>query len=300
VSEPELPATTPESAPPAAAQVGGLRTKNLVIIGVVTAGVWALAISTGSIIFMSIVGVLTAVLLGFLVWVLRLTRKQQGLASLLQNAASSPEARRAAIARLEAEKDKNDITNVIARAQLESAENPARALELLEPIELKRVPPQLQDDFAILRSQLYLHFGRPRDARPLVDTVNVDNPQRAQMRGLMVTVVAETWARTGKHEEALALIDSVDLAKEDNEQIRVSLLVARAFARFAAGKKGGAREDLRAIADLDVNHLGRFLMPQFKVHPDLQRLAREVAEKNPKVRQMSRQQQAPQRRGRPR
>jgi hypothetical protein len=279
--------------------IGGFQKKNLIIIGVVTALVWAFAIQTGSVIFMSIVGVLTLVLLGVLFWVWRLLRKQQGLSNLLQNAVSSPEARREALAKLEAEKNSSDVVNVFARAQLVAADDPARALEMLEAVEIKRVPPQMQDDFALLRSQLYLNFGRPKDARPLVDRINVDSPARKEARGMTISVVAESWARTGKHQEALALLDTIDFAAEKNDQVRLQLHVARVFARFAAGKKGLAREDLRALADADINQLGRFLMPQFKVHPELQRLAREVAQKNPEVRRMAAAQQ-PQRRGRPR
>jgi hypothetical protein len=285
--------------PAAGAPAGGLRTKNLVIIGAVTAGVWALAISTGSLVFMIIVGVLTAVLLGFLIWALRLAKKQQGLASMLQQAAGTPEGRKLAIAKLEGEKNKHDVTNIFARAQLMSADDPAGALELLERVEIKNVPAQMQDDFAILRAQLYLNFGRPKDARPLVDRVNIESPSRKDARGLYTSIVAEAWARTGKHDEALTILDRIDLDAESNDQVRLQLLVARVFARFAAGKRGPAKEDLRALAAVDVNYLGRFLMPQFKVHPELQALARGVAEKNPEVRRMAQKQQ-PQRRGRPR
>ena len=59
------------------------------------------------------------------------------------------------------------------------------------------MPAAMQVDLSILRSQLYLHFGRPKDGRPLVDLVIVDSPHRKEMRNLMVAVVAEAWARTG-------------------------------------------------------------------------------------------------------
>jgi hypothetical protein len=278
------------------ATVGGFQKKSLLILALVVGGVWALAISTGSIIFMSIVGVLTAVVLGVLIWALRFASKQKKLASLVQGAVASPEARREALAKLEASKDSGDVTNVFVRAQLLSAEDPGKALEVLEAMEWKKVPAQMQDDVAILRSQLYLHFGRPKDARPFADLINVDNPQRKDARTVMVAIVAETWARTGKHTEALAMLDTVDVDAAD-DQARPQLLIARVFARFAAGKRGPAKEDLKAICGVDVNHLGRFLMPQFKVHPDLQRLAREVAEKDPTVRRMQKAQQRPQRGG---
>jgi hypothetical protein len=290
---------TPASEAPPTVPAGGFKKKTLIVIGVVTAAVWAFAIQTGSVVLMSIVGALTLLLVGVLIWAWRMSKKQQGLAGLLQGAMTSPEARREAIARLESGKDAGEVTNIVARAQLEAADDPARALETLEALEWKRVPAQMQDDVAILKSQLYLQFGRPKDARPLVDKVNVDSPQRKQMRGVMVAVVAEAWARTGKHAEALELIDTVDQAAEKDEQVRVQLVIARVFARFAAGKRGQAREDLSAIADADVNYLGRFLLPRFRVHPELQKLARAVAERHPSVRRQAAAASG-QRRGRPR
>ncbi len=281
-----------QTKPPAGpVTVGGLKKKTLVTVGIVVVLVWAFAIQTGSVILMSIVGALTLALIGVIIWVLRLVGKQKKFAAMIQGAAGSPEARREALARLENSKEANEATHVFARAQLEAADDPARALETLEALEMKRVPAQLQDDVAILRAQLYLHFGRPKDARPLCDLVNVDNADRKDARGMMVAVVAEAWARTGKHQEALAMLETVDFEAPANEQGQAQLLVARAFARFASGKKGGAREDLKAVADLDVNHLGRFLMPQFRVHPELQKLARAVAEKHPAMRKMAKAQQ---------
>ena len=288
---------SPDAPPLPPATPGGLKKKTLVIIGVVTLLVWAFAIQTGSTWFMIVVGVLTLALAGLMLYGLRLARKQTRLVSMLQNAVNSPEARREAIAKLEAEKDSKDVVNVFARAQLMAADDPAKALTMLETFDVKNVPAQMQDDFAVLQAQLYLHFGRPKEARPLADRIYVDSPQRKDQRTMMVSVIAEAWARTGKHAEALALLESIDFDDRKNEQLRVQLLVARTFDNFASGHKVSAKEDLRAISDVDVNHLGRFLMPQFRVHPDLQKLARAVVEKNPQARRMAAQQ--PQRGGRP-
>jgi hypothetical protein len=286
-SQEPTPAPAEGAAAPAA---GGFKKKNLITIGVVTALVWAFAIQTGSVILMSIVGVLTVVLIGVLIWVFRLLRKQRNLTSLLQGSMSSPEARREAIAKLSEGKDAGDVVNVFARAQLVAADDPAAALKMLETIDPKKVAAQMQDDVAILKSQLYLHFGRPRDARPLADRINVDNPQRKDARTMIVGIVAEAWGRTGKHEQALTLLDTVNIDAEKNVQQKVALLSARVFARFASGKRVTAKEDLNALAAMDVNHLGKFLMPQFKVHPELQKLARSVLEKNPTARRMAKAQ----------
>jgi hypothetical protein len=287
----EAEPTPPTDAPPQP----GLRKKNLIIIGLVAVAIWAFAIQTGSVILMSIVGVLTLVALGLLVWVLRLARKQKGLVGLLQSANASPEKRREAIAALSTGKDANQITHIFARAQLVAVDDPAAALAMLEPVDLKKVQPQMQDDVAFLKGQLCLNFGRTRDARPLADMINVDNPQRQSQRNMMVGMVAEAWGRTGKHTEALELLETVDLAAEPNPQLRAQLLSSRVFARFASGKRTGASQDLKTLADMDINYIGKFLMPQFKVHAELQKLAKSVAEKHPAMRRMA----PKQRRGRP-
>ena len=56
------------------------------------------------------------------------------------------------------------------------------------------------------------------------------------------------------------------------------------FAKFAANQRGAARTELSALADEDLNHLGRFVAPQFRVHPELQKLARSVFEQHPSAR----------------
>jgi type II secretory pathway pseudopilin PulG len=281
------PATEPGKSP---ASAMGFKTKNLVIIGAVAVALWALAILSESLVFIIIVGVLTAVALGVFIWAQRLMKRQKRLVNLLQGAADSPQARKEAIAKLSSDKEANEVTHLFARAQLEAADDPKKALETVENIDITKVPPQMQDDVSLLRAQLYLHFGRPKEARPHVDRMNVDNPQRKEGRALGVAVVAETWARTGKGQEALALLETVDGGAEKDATVRAQLLVARVFARFAAGKKPGARKDLEALAALDVNYLGKFVMPQFRAHPELQHMARAVAEKSPQVRKMARPQ----------
>jgi hypothetical protein len=286
------------SSPTETPTIGGFRRKNIIIIGVVAAAIWAFAIQTGSLILMGIVGGLTLLLAGLLVWALLLMRRQKRLNAMLEGAVASPEARREAMAKLENAKDAKEIPNVFARAQLTAADDPARALEMLEAIEIKNVPPQMQDDFAYLRAQLCLNFGRAKDARPMVDYINLENPQRKEQRSMLAGVVAEAWARTGKHQDALKLLDTVKIDSEKDE-VQFQLQVAKAFALFASGKTRAAKEELERIAAPDVNRLGRFVAPQFKVHPNLQRLAREIAQKNPQLRKNA-QMPPGQRRGRPR
>jgi hypothetical protein len=278
-SAPETTAATDaaaeaEPAPaPTPPQTGGISKKAWLWIGGVVIAMWAFALNTGSTIMISIVGGLTLVIAGLLVWAMRLIRKQRSTVSLLQGATASPEARREALAKLSEGKDASSPTNVFARAQLMAPEDPQGALKLLGSIELKNYHPSMQDDVSLLQTQLYLGLGRTADARKTADVMNLDNPQRKEIRPL-----------TGKPKEALALLENLELPKKDGEQIALQAKVARIFARFAANQRAQARVELNALADDDPNHLGRFMMPQFRVHPELQKLARQVLEQHPAAR----------------
>ena len=278
--------TTSEDAPPAAPQVGFPKKVLFWIAGIAIA-LWAFALYTGSIVVISIVGGLTLVIGFLLLRAYLFIRKQRNVVNILQGAATgSPEARRQALGKLEAGKDANDPTNVFARAQLMAADDPNAALKLIESVPLTKYPPGMQDDVSLLKTQLYLGLGRTADARKAADTINLDNPERKQARPLAASIVAEAWARTGKPKQALALLDSMEVPPKDAEQIAIQARVAKVFARFAANQRGHARNELNALADEDVNHLGRFLDPRFKVHPELQKLARQVLEKHPSARKM--------------
>jgi hypothetical protein len=274
---------SPHDAPPAAPPTGYDK-KRLLWIGGIAVVLWAFAISTGSTVLMIIVGVLTLLMVGVLVWAYGLIRKQRKLVSTLQGAQQSPEARRAALAQLADGKDANSPTTRFARAQLAAADDPKAALALIEKTEMKAFPAAMQDDVALLKAQLYLSMGRTADARKSADFMNLDNPERAQVRAMAATIVAEAWARTGKPKEALELLATVVVPKQDAEQLGLQIRVASIFARFAANQRNQARTELNELADEDINQLGRFVLPQFRVHPELQQLARRVLEQHPGAR----------------
>jgi cbb3-type cytochrome oxidase subunit 3 len=277
-------APTVDPAAPLPPNLGGIPRKTWIWIGVITLAIWAFALNTGNTIVLSVVGGLTLVLIGVLFWAMRTIRKHKSTISLLQGAIASPEARRDALAKLSEGKDAKSPTNVFARAQLLASDEPQESLTLLGSIELRNYPPAMQDDVSLLKAQLYLRMGRTQDARKAADVMNLDNPQRKEIRPLAASIVAEAWARTGKPKEALALIDTVEIPKKDGEQIALQLRFARVFARFAANQRNQARAELVSLADDDVNNLGRFVSVQFRVHPELQKLARMVFEQHPAAR----------------
>lgn len=265
---------------------GGIKKKQLIIIGVVLALAWAFAINTGSTVLLVIVGVLTALVAAAMIYAFRMLRKQRRVVSLLQAGVQSPEKRKEALEQLAASKDANAPTNIFARAQLMANDDPKGAIKLLESVELKVYPAQMQDDVSLLKAQLYLANGRTQDARKAVDSMNLDNPQRKEVRAFAASITAEAWARTGKSKEALALLDTVELPKDNREAIELQCRIARVFAQFAANKRNLARQELVSLADEDPNYLGRFVAPQFRVHPELQKLARSVAQNHPSARRV--------------
>ena len=300
VAKTETPADVPTDAPDEAQQVvqaGGIKKKNLIIIGVVAAVVWAFTIQTGSTVLLIITSVLTVALAAVLIWAWRMLRKQKGLVGILQGATESPEKRKEAIAKLSVGKDANAPVNLFARAQLTAQDDPKAALKMLEPVEMSKFPPAMQDDVALLKTQLYLGMGRTQDAAKAASSMNLDNPDRKEIRPMAAAIVAEAWARTGKGREALVLIDSIEPPKKNADQIMLQARVAKVFAKFATNQRGPARSELSALASEDVNHLGRFLAPQFRVHPELQKLARQVLESHPSARKMAKGQSKQMRRG---
>jgi hypothetical protein len=275
-----------EAAKPQVVQSGGLSKKRLIIMILITGGAWAFAISTGSLVVQIIVGVLTLALLVILGLSFRMLKKQKRVVSLLQGSTASPEARKDALAKLAEGKDADSPTNIFARAQLQAQDEPDAALRLLDRVELKAYPPMMQDDVSLLRVQLCLGLGRTQDARKSADLINLDNPQRAQMKAMASAIVAEAWARTGKSKDALALIETIEYPKENRDQIETQARIARIFARFAANQRGAARNELNALANENPDYLGKFVLPQFKVHPELQKLARSVLQSHPSSRQV--------------
>lgn len=288
-----------KSASPAApaAAPGGMQWRNIGIIGAAVAVLWITAFATNSKAFIIVVAVITVGVAGGLAWIYRWARKQRAMMEMLQTASLSPESRKAALAKLQAAPGADkDVMNAIARAQLQAQEDPDAATATLESIDLKKVPAQMVDDIRAFRAQLYLMKGRSKEARDLADEIKVTNSANSESRGMLAATVAEAWARTGKHAEAIELLNTIKPEDPDFAKAKVPLLYARIYAQFAAGKRDGVRHDMNALVKQDANLLGRFVMPQLKVHPELQKIARSVLEKDPEVRKMALKQRSVRRR----
>lgn len=263
--------------------------KNLGLAVGILVALWLTAAMTGSKIVLGIMGVVTLAAIGGLIWVYRLVTKQREMVALLQSAQGSPEARRAALAQLKG--DDKDVLKVVARAQLEAQDDPKQALATLEGLDLGKVPATSQDDVRVLRAQLYLATGRLREAAMMADGINLGAAPNAQAKAMVAAIVGEAWARTNNAERALVVLDDIKLDGEDLGQAGILVRMARVFAAFHSGKKERARKELEGLMKLDVNYLGRFVMPGGAVHLELQQIAKQVAMTHPDVRKQQRQAQ---------
>lgn len=271
------PPTAPSQAQQTLGEAEGPRIKWGVVaqIGVAVLIVWGLAI--GSIPYVDywgvgVVAVLTLVLLGFGIYAWRLMRRQQQLVSVLRQA-TDEEGRKAAIAQLEAQGSK-DAMAALARAQLVLRDDPKQAMQILEAIDLKGEPGAVQDEVRANLAFLYLAQGRPKDARPLADELRLDRQQNAKAKAMYAAVMAETFARTGKADEAKKLLETYKADDPEYGEVSYILLRAQIYTFFATKNRGLMRKAMAQLAERDPNQLAPFLAKS--AHPEVQAAVREV------------------------
>lgn len=273
---------TAVAADPFAGQIPFLNKKTLTATAGVVVLIWVTAILTGSKIVIAVVAVLTIALGVLLGYAWRQIAKQKKVFALLQGAQGSPEARAAALAELAAQDPHSkDVLNGIAKAQLQAQDNPDLALVTLQGLDLSKVPQDAADQVRTFRAQLLLVKNRTREARDLADQINVPTTGPLQARAMMAAVVAEAWARTGRHTQALVLLEDYKLDNSELGQTQPMLLFARVFTHFALGHKDRVLKFLRMLMAQDMNLLGRFVQPGPGIHMELRKLATEVLQTHP-------------------
>ncbi|MEM8605669.1 MAG: tetratricopeptide repeat protein [Myxococcota bacterium] len=222
-----------------------------------------------------VAGVLTAIALGFFAWVWRLTRKSADIAAILKGATDA-EGRAAALEQLRARRAPGgkDALNAIAQAQLVAQESPADAVKILEGIDLKKAPAMVHDDVRANLAMFYLMMGRAKDARELADEIRLDRQPQARAKAMYAAVVAEAFARTGKADEARALLETYDPADKEFAQVAGMLWRARVYTFMATKKRGRAKQAMEELLEVDPNMVAAFM--QRGVRPELSRLAKQV------------------------
>jgi hypothetical protein len=221
-------------------------------------------------------------------WALRQARKARGVAGILSKVETKDD-RQAALAELESKYKGTDPTAIFARAQLLLQEDPRKALEVLETINLAKVMGNVADEARGQRAMIHLMLDEVPPARDLVDGIQLSRHQDARSRAMLAAVVAEAWARSGQAKRAVDTLSVIDADDKELVQLRPQLFRAQAYALAHTDDLKGARRALRRLADQDARLLGGFMGK--KTHPLLQREARKLLEQSgavPRKMQMQR------------
>ena len=222
-------------------------------------------------------GVLTVGVVGLVVWVLRFASKTRSVASLVQGA-DTPEARKQALAKLETDYKKTDTAAIFAKAQLLMAEDPRKALEALEQVDLRKVMAPIADEARAQRAMIHLLLGEADQARALVDPIELSRHQQAKTRATIAVVIAEAWARTGQGKKAVDTLSVFDPEDAEFADLRPQMYRSLAFAYASVNDMKGIRKALRKLLEINPQLLGGFLMK--RVHPMLEREAKDLLKRS--------------------
>lgn len=217
-------------------------------------------------------GLITMILAGFGIYILMLTRRSRAVIDIMKGATDEV-GRKEAIDKLARDGSK-DAMKLLARAQLVAQSKPLEALEILEGIDLKKAPVVLQDDIRSQLTLLYLRNNRIRDARIVADDIRLDRQPSAKAKAMYAAVIAESFARTGKPDEAKKLLDTFPPGESEYGEARALLLRAQVYTCIALKKRGLARKAMEELAQIEPNLLGSFI--QKGTQPELMKIAKQV------------------------
>ncbi len=232
---------------------------------------------------------LTAIVAGGGWWFVGYVRKNEQLGAIVRGA-DTVEGRKEAIKRLETDFKKGDVSATMARAQIEMQEDPRKALETLETIDLSKVTlAPVADQVRAIRAQLHLSLGEVSQARSLADKLELGKQEDQKTRVMFATVAGEAWARTGQAKKAIETLELFNPEDPENAEARIQMWRARAFAYAAQNDMKALDRSLKKLADANPHLLAMFV-GQKKIHPLLERAAKQMLMKSGAVqRKMVRQ-----------
>jgi len=244
-------------------------------VGLPILAVWVVAILIGHPYVLIGAGVLTLAALGIVGWAYWYLRKGRAVANILQSAdMTTAEGRKEAMGKLEGKADKGDTAALFAKAQLLMHEDPRKALEVLEQINLDKVMAPIADEARGQRAMIHLLMGEVDRARTLVDAIDLSRHDQIKSRAALAAVVAEAWARSGQGKRAGETLDLFDPENGEIEEVKPQLYRSRAFAAAAQSDVKRMRHALRRLKAINPQLLGGFV--QKKIHPLLEREARQM------------------------
>ena len=251
--------------------------KIYVRVGLVVAVVWviALAMPWGPIALRAgIAGALTAVGVGVLVWLDRYVKKTMKLGAILKGA-DTEEGRKSALEQIDAQFKKGDTQAVIAKAQLQMQDDPRAALTTLEAVKLDKELGPIAGQIRAMRAMIHLTLGETAEARALVDKLDLGKQQEPKTRVMFAAVAGEAWARTGQAKKAVDTLELFNPEAPDMTEMRAQLWRARAFAYAGVNDMKAVSRAVKKLAEINPHLLGMFV-GQKKVHPLLEKEAKQV------------------------
>jgi hypothetical protein len=263
VANPKKRAITPKDPAEALAQIETPQIKWKVIaqIGGAFAVLWVTAFMAKPYVGwvgIIIVGVLTLAAIGFGLYLWRMTSRQRAILDIMKSATDA-EGRQRAIEQLGAA-GSSDAMKAVAQAQLLAATDPNEAQKVLEGIDLKKAPMVVQDEVRAQLALLYLRNNRVKEARALADEMRLDRQPQPKAKAFYAAIMAESFSRTGKAEEAKKLLDTYSDADPAYAEVRSMLLRAQVFTYFQLKKRGLAQRAMLTLAEVEPGMLAAFTM----------------------------------------
>ena len=271
------PSTTPKDLGEALAKTETPRIKWQVVaqIGAALAVLWVTAFMVQPYIGywgVGVMGVLSLVVLGFGLYIWRLTSKQAAILDIMKGATDA-EGRERALQALVMGGEGKDVMKTLARAQLLAQSDPAEAMRTLESIDLKKAPTMLQDDVRAQLAMMYLFTNRTREARELIDHLRIDRRPDAKSKAMYAGIMAEGFARTGSPDEARKLLETYSADDKAFEDVRVNLLRGQVYTYAALKKRGLVKRAIDELGAIEPNLLAPFLMKG--APPEIAKIARQ-------------------------
>jgi hypothetical protein len=277
VSNPKKRSLTPKDPAEALAQIETPQIKWTVIAQIAggLAVLWVtafMAVPWISYVGVGIVGAITLAAIGFGIYIWRLTTRQRSILQIMKSA-TDDEGRKKALAEL-GEGGGNDAMKSLAKAQLLAANDPAEAQRVLEGIDLKKAPMVVQDEVRAQLALMYLRNSRVREARALADEIRLDRQPQPKAKAFYAAIMAESFARTGKAEEAKKLLDTYSADDPAFVEVRVMLLRALVFTCIQLKKRGLAKRAMETLAEVEPGMVAAFTIKG--TPPEIIALARQT------------------------
>jgi len=269
------PAAPNKPAIPDAAEIRKVMRSALLRIGIPVGVVWIVVILINHRYGYITAGIITAVAAGIVSWALWHMRRSTKVANILRSAdISTAHGRKEAMEQLESGAAKKDTTALFAKAQILMHEDPRKALEVLEQINLDKAMAPVADEARGQRAMIHLLLGEVDRARALADAIELSRHDQLKSRASLAAVIAEAWARSGQAKRANDTLDLFDPENSELQDLRPQLYRARAFAAASVSDTKRMRHALRKLRSINPQLLGGFV--QKKIHPLLEREAKQM------------------------